>query len=67
MRKMIYTISQARKLQNKRQADVAKQLHIHVQTYRKIEKDPERATIKQAKRIAEYLGMSYDDINFFAI
>ena len=36
---MSYTIEQARKLKNKSQEDVAKILNIHVQTYRKIEKN----------------------------
>ncbi|MCI7599602.1 MAG: helix-turn-helix domain-containing protein [Megasphaera sp.] len=44
---------------------MADYLHIHVQTYRKIEKNPELATIKQAKMISEYLNMPYDNINFF--
>ena len=44
---------------------MADYLHIHVQTYRKIEKHPELATIKQAKMISEYLNMPYDNINFF--
>lgn len=63
---MSYTIEQARKLRNKRQEDVAKFLNIHVQTYRKIEKNPERATIKQAKLIANFFNMPYDSINFFS-
>ena len=62
---MTYSISQARKLRDKRQKDMADYLHIHVQTYRKIEKNPELATIKQAKMISEYLNMPYDNINFF--
>lgn len=63
---MNYTIEQARKLRNKRQEDMAKFLNIHVQTYRKIEKNPERATIKQAKLIANFLDMPYDSIIFFS-
>ena len=62
---MTYSISQARKLRDKRQKDMADYLHIHVQTYRKIEKNPELATIKQAKMFSEYLNMPYDNINFF--
>ncbi len=63
---MVYTVSQARKFREKRQQDMANYLHIHVQTYRKIEKKPELATIKQAKEIAEFLNMPYDNINFFS-
>lgn len=39
---MTYSISQARKLRDKRQKDMADYLHIHVQTYRKIEKSRTR-------------------------
>ncbi len=61
---MKYTIAEARRLRNKKQQELADFLHIHVQTYRKIENDPERATIKQAKLIAKFLNMPYDNINF---
>lgn len=43
------TIKQARLLNDFSQQEMAKALGIHVQTYRKIESDPERATIKQAR------------------
>ncbi len=62
---MTYSVSQARRLREKSQQNMADYLHIHVQTYRKIEKNPELATIKQAKMISEYLNMPYDNINFF--
>ena len=62
----MYTVEQARKLRNKSQQQMALHLKIHVQTYRKIEKNPENATIKQAKEISDFLEMPYDEINFFA-
>ena len=53
-------------MKDKTQDEMAALLNIHVQTYRKIEETPDIATIEQAKKIAEYLGVSYDEI-FFAI
>ena len=43
---------------------MADTLHVHVQTYRKIEENPETATIAQARKIAEKLSMSYNDLIF---
>lgn len=45
---------------------MANLLGVHVQTYRKLEENPEDISIKQAKKIAEYLGVPYNDIYFFA-
>ncbi|MGB7594474.1 MAG: helix-turn-helix transcriptional regulator [Erysipelotrichaceae bacterium] len=39
-------------------------LKIHAQTYSKIEKDPNIATIAQAKEIAKIFNVSVDDIFF---
>lgn len=59
------SIRQIRRMREIRQQEMADFLGIHVQTYRKIEEHPETATVEQAKRIAEKLGVSYDDL-FFA-
>ena len=40
-------------------------LGVHVQTYRKLEKDPSAATVEQARKISEITGIPYDQI-FFA-
>ena len=39
-------------------------LNVHVQTYRKIEENPDLATVEQAKKIAQYLNLPYNE-NFF--
>ena len=58
------SLKQIRLVKEKTQDDMAKLLNIHVQTYRKLEENPECITIKQAKEIADYLGVPYDDIFF---
>lgn len=62
---MTLSLRQARRLKEKTQNEMAKLLKVHVMTYRKIEENPDLATIEQAKKIAEYLGVTYDEI-FFA-
>ncbi len=59
------SIRQIRRMREIRQQEMADYLGIHVQTYRKIEEHPETATVEQAKKIAEKLEVSYDDL-FFA-
>lgn len=59
------SIRQVRRMREIRQQEMANYLGIHVQTYRKIEEHPETATVEQAKKIAEKLEVSYDDL-FFA-
>ena len=62
---MTLSLRQARRLKDKTQVEMAKVLKINVMTYRKIEDKPDIATIEQAKKIAEYLGVDYNEI-FFA-
>lgn len=59
-----FTVKQARNHAGLRQIDMAEGMNIGVDTYRKIEKNPETATIKQAKKIAELTGLSLDFIFF---
>lgn len=59
---MQYTIKQARLLSGKTQKDMAKCLNMHVQTYRKIEENPDRVTIGQARTISECTGIPYDQL-----
>lgn len=61
---MKLNLKQARRLKDKTQEEIAELLGIHVQTYRKIEETPSIATIEQAKKISEYLNVSYDEIFF---
>lgn len=62
---MLITLKQARLIREKSQCEMAECLGIHVQTYRRIEENPDNATIWQAKKIADFLDVHYDHI-FFA-
>lgn len=61
---MTYTIKQARKLADMTQIQMADALEISRDTYRRIEKKPETATIAQGVRIAEVTGISFDALFF---
>lgn len=61
---MEMSIRQARRAKEITQKEMAESLQVHVQTYRRIEEHPETATIAQARRIAEKLCMSYNDLIF---
>lgn len=61
---MVLSLKQARLIKEKTQENMANMLKIHVQTYRKLEENPEEVTIKQAKQIAAYLGLEYNEIFF---
>lgn len=60
-----FSLKQARLYRAKTQADMAKLLGIHIETYRKLEINQNTVTIEQAKVICEFLDMPYDAI-FFA-
>lgn len=62
---MTLSLRQARRLKEKTQNEMAKLLNVHPMTYRKIEENPDLATIEQAKKIADYLDVDLDEI-FFA-
>lgn len=59
---MKLTLKQARLLKGFTQRDIANELGVHVQTYSKMEKEPDTVTIGEAKRISEILGLDYDYI-----
>lgn len=61
---MQYTVKQARQLAGKRQAEVASAIGVCEQTYRRIERNPETATVAQAKLISWFLGFPFDNIFF---
>ena len=46
------------------QVDLAQTLKCNVSTYRKIEENPDSATIEQARKIADAVGRPYDEIFF---
>ena len=62
---MQLTLKQTRLIKEKTQDEMAQMLGVHVQTYRKLEENPEKVTIGQAKKISSFLEISYNDI-FFA-
>ena len=62
---MHLTLKQFRLIKGKKQCEMAELLGVHVDTYRKLEEKPENVTVKQAKMISNYLGVSYNEI-FFA-
>ena len=61
---MKLTLKQARLFKEKTQRQMAGTLNVHVDTYRKIERNPDYATIGQAKRISKIVGVPYDEIFF---
>lgn len=54
---MKLTVKQARRMAEKTQAEMAKELGIDRSTYIKLEKDPDRATVSQAKKISQVTGV----------
>lgn len=60
----ILTLRQARKASEVSQKTMAAALGVSKNTYLKIERQPETATIAQAKKISEILNVSYDEIFF---
>ena len=61
---MNLTVKQARQIKEKTQRQMAEMLGLHVDTYRKIERTPNSATIGQAKKISEITGIPYNEIFF---
>ena len=55
---MNFTVKQARVLANATQKEMAEYLGISRSTYIKIENNPGKATIEQAKKIGRYSGSS---------
>lgn len=63
---MAFTVKQARVLNDFTQVEMAEKVGVSRDVYRKIEANPESATVKQAMAIAEATGISVNDI-FFGI
>ncbi len=61
---MLVTIKQARLLANLTQEEMAHKMGVNVDTYRRIEKDPEKSSIANAKKICDIVGLSIEDIFF---
>ena len=62
----VFTVKQARVLKDTTQRGMAALLGVCVDTYREIERNPEQATVKQAKQICDYLGFTVEQIFFGA-
>lgn len=61
---MIYSIRQARRLAEKTQLEASKAIGVCEHTYRKLEKNPELVTVKQASELAKFFGLTVDEISF---
>lgn len=62
----ILTLKQARLFADVNQAEVAKAIGVSRYTYMQLEKNPDKATIAQAKAISKFLNVPYDEIFFGA-
>lgn len=60
----IFTLEQLRLINHITMEEVAQYLGIHAQTYAKIEKNPDRATIHQAKMLSAFYKLPADTIFF---
>ena len=63
---MLFTLKSARMYSGLSQRHLADMLGTCEDTYRKIEREPDIATIKQAKLLSAAIGISYDVIFFGA-
>jgi DNA-binding XRE family transcriptional regulator len=62
---MTLTLRQARRLKEKSQEEMAKEMGVHVNTYRRWEEKPDNITVGLAKKISHVLGIPCNEI-FFA-
>lgn len=62
---MVYTVKQARLLAGKTQVEMAKLMGISRDVYRKIELNPDQATIAQAKEFCKAAAIPMDELCFF--
>ena len=64
MSEQYFTVKQARQMKGLTQAQMAQEMGISRDTYRRIECNPESATIMQGRRIAEITRIAFDSIIF---
>ena len=62
--KMHITMKQARVGADMTQQQVADRMGVHVQTYQRMENNPEDVTIRQGKSFSEIVGVRFEDIFF---
>ena len=58
------TLYEARVKKRKKQSDMAKTIGKSIPFYRNIEKNPHLASIQQADKISQYLGVTMSEINW---
>lgn len=58
------TVRQARMFRDLSQQQVADALNVNVDTYRRIERNPQKATIEMAIKFCSVVNMKMDDIFF---
>lgn len=61
---MAISMKMARVGANLTKQQIADKMGVHVQTYSKMENDPESMSIKDAKLFCNIVGISYSDIFF---
>ena len=59
-----FSVRQARRFSGKTQKEMAKSLGICVDTYRKIERHPEKTAISQGMKISQITGIPFEQISF---
>ena len=64
MSEQAFTVKQARQMMGLTQEQMAQEMGICRDTYRRIECNPESATIAQGRRIAEITHIAFDSIIF---
>lgn len=61
---MQITMKQARVGADMTQQQIADKMGVHVQTYQRMEQNPQDVTIKQGKVFSEIVGCNFEDIFF---
>jgi DNA-binding XRE family transcriptional regulator len=61
---MPLTLKKARLVSEKTQQQMADALGCYIDTYRKMEENPEKVTIENAKKISKFLNISVNEIFF---
>lgn len=60
----MFTVKQSRQLADLTQVKVAELLSMNVDTYRKLERHPEKFTIENAKTFCQIVGRTMEEIFF---
>lgn len=60
------TVKQMRLVKGKTQEACAEAICVHVNTYRRLEANPEDFSVRQAVDLCEFLGCPYNSVNFLS-